>query len=127
MGMDRVVSFAGRTPPTWADVAEVLAQKGCPVQMRMIDGELSFPEEQPPEGWREIRVGTPAAMVTVRRQGEQVSLITWGDADLGQRQLWNALAWAWAVAGQGVVQTPEGPMDAAAFATTAELPETLRP
>src|SRR3712207_8342677 len=32
----------------------------------------SFPDEVPPEGWRELRVGTPQGMVTLRREGGAV-------------------------------------------------------
>jgi hypothetical protein len=126
MGMDQTVGFPGRTPPAWPAVAGLLAQNGFAVQMRMIDGELSFPDEALPEGWREIRVGSAGAMVTIRRQAEQVMLVTWGNADRGQRELWNALAWAWAAAGAGLVQTPEGPVDASTFAAKAELPAAMR-
>jgi hypothetical protein len=98
-------------------VAAVLAKRGWSVQMRMIDGELAFPEDQPPEGWREIRVGASGAMITIRRQPEQVVLVAWGNADQTQQALWNTLAWAWAEAGAGLVQTAEGPMNAATFAT----------
>jgi hypothetical protein len=126
MGMDRSVTFAGAVPD-WEAVRDLLAGHGFPAQMRMIDGELSFPDEAPPEGWRELRVGTPQGMVTLRRAGDQVVFVTWGNADLALRQAWNALAWAYAAAGGGRVQTPEGPADADTFRRQAELPEALRP
>jgi hypothetical protein len=126
MGVDQTVMFSGETLPAWPAVAALLARKGWPVQMRMIEGELAFPDEEPPQTWREIRVGREGGMVTIRRQADRVVLVTWGNADRGQRELWNALAWAWAEAGGGVVQTEEGPQDATAFATKAELPEALR-
>jgi hypothetical protein len=114
MGMDQTVTFPGE-PPAWPAVAKLLTEKGWPVQMRMIDGELAFPDEQPPQTWREIRVAAAGAMVTIRRQPGQVVLVAWGNADEKGRALWNALAWAWASAGGGAVQTPDGPLDAAAF------------
>ena len=46
----------------------------------MIDGELAFPDETPADAWRELRVGTPQGMVTVRRDRDQVVLVTWGNA-----------------------------------------------
>jgi hypothetical protein len=122
MGMDQKVTFTGRTPPGWADVAGLLASRGWAVQMRMIDGQLAFPDEVPSEDWKELRVGVPGGMVTIRRQPDEVLLVTWGNADRAGRELWNALAWAWAAAGQGLVQTPEGPVDAASFAAKAEMP-----
>jgi hypothetical protein len=102
MGMDQTVVFSSE-PPSWPLVAKLLAEKGCPVQMRMIDGELAFPDDVLPEGWREIRVASGGAMVTIRRQPGQVVLVAWGNADTNQRALWNALASAWAEAGGGTV------------------------
>jgi hypothetical protein len=125
MGMDQTVSFVGRPAPTWAVVAALLRQRGFPVQMRMIDGQLAFPDEVPPEGWQELRVGTPQGMVTVRRQAGALAFVTWGNADAAMRQAWNALAWAFAQAGGGQVQTAAGAVDAATFALQAELPPGL--
>jgi hypothetical protein len=130
MGMDQTVTFPGSAVPPWPTVAARLKEAGYEVQMRMIDGELAFPDEQPPEGWREIRLGTPAGMVTLRRVRESaheaVVLVTWGNADAGLRQVWNALTWACAVVGDGCVRTAEGEFDAATFAGRVELPPGLR-
>src|SRR5262249_45410600 len=125
MGMTRTVAFP-QAPPGWPAVASLLARAGFPAQVRMIDGQLAFPDEQPPELWAELRVGTPQGMVTVMRQGASVALVTWGNADLAMRQAWNALAWAFAQAGGGQVQGDEGPLDADVFRRQAELPEELR-
>src|SRR4051794_16420066 len=101
MGMDQTVTFAG-SAPAWPRVASLLAERGYPVQMRMIDGELAFPDEMPAATWREIRLGTPQGMITLRRQrtgdSEALVLVTWGNADAEMRQAWNALAWACAAA-----------------------------
>ena len=126
MGMDRTVSFAGRPTPAWAAVADLLARHGFPVQVRMIDGQLAFPDEAPPEPWRELRVGTPQGMVTLRREADRVVCVTWGNADEGLRQAWNALAWAFAEAGGGRVESRTGPLTAADFRRTADLPAALR-
>jgi hypothetical protein len=108
--MDQTVSFAGKVP-SWPAVADLLARRGFPAQLRMIDGELAFPDEVPPEDWRELRVGTPQGMVTQRREGGAVVCVTWGNADAGMRQAWNALAWAFARAGggqgEGLGEVPE--------------------
>jgi hypothetical protein len=125
MGMDQTVSFPGRPAPRWPAVAELLKQRGFPAQVRVIDGELAFPDEVPPEGWHELRMGTPLGMVTVRRQAGKLTFVTWGNADAPMRQAWNALAWAFAEVGGGLVQTPAGPLDAATFARQAELPPGL--
>jgi hypothetical protein len=126
MGMDQTVMFPGEKP-SWSAVREFLQLNGYPVQTRMIDGQLSFPDEEPPETWQELRIGTPQGMVTLRRQAEGITFVTWGNADAGLRQAWNALAWAYAQAGSGQVQSAQGLMDPAAFQRTVEMPEPLRP
>jgi hypothetical protein len=126
MGMDQTILFAGPLP-SWPAVSELLTRSGFPVQLRMIDGELSFPDEVPSDAWRELRLGTPLGMVTVRRAADRVTLVTWGNADAGARQAWNALTWAFAAAGAGQVQTEAGPQDPEDFRRTADLPAGLRP
>jgi hypothetical protein len=123
--MDRTVSFAGAVP-TWAEVYDLLARRGFPVQTRMIDGQLSFPDEVPPENWRELRVGTPQGMVTVSREEHVVKFVTWGNADAALRQAWNAVTWAFAEAGSGIVQTETGPVSAADFREREEMPPALK-
>jgi hypothetical protein len=121
MGMDLTVSFRGQQAPAWPAVVERLAGRGLAVQMRMIDGELAFPDEAPPESWRELRVAVGDCMVTARRSTDGVTLVTWGNADAAGRRAWHALAWAFAEAGSGLVQTEAGEVDAAAFAAQAGL------
>jgi hypothetical protein len=122
MGQERVVTFVGGAVPPWQRVGELLTRSGFPVQMRMIDGQLAFPDEQPPESWSELRVGTSHGMVTVRREADRVRLVTWGNADAAMVQAWNALAWAFAEAGGGLVDG-QSPAD---FRRHAELPSPLR-
>ena len=94
MGMDQSVIFASKALPSWPAVRALLQQRGLAVQMRMIDGQLAFPDEQPPENWTELRVALPQGMVTVRRGEDRLVFVTWGNADAALRQAWNALAWA---------------------------------
>src|SRR5439155_2636339 len=115
------VTFAGGTVPAWERVQELLTRAGFPVQTRMIDGQLAFPDEQPPESWAELRVGTPQGMVTVRREPERVRLLTWGNADAAMLQAWNALAWAFAAAGAGRIEGTEGAQAADDFRPQADL------
>jgi hypothetical protein len=126
MGMDQRVTFGPGAAPSWDAVRELLARSGYPVQVRMIDGQLSYPDEQPPPDWRELRLGTPQGMVTLRWEGGELVCVTWGNAEVGLRQAWNALAWACAEAGAGRVRTPEGELGAAEFRRRAEMPEALR-
>ena len=120
MGMDQTVTFPGAAPE-WPAVATRLAGRGFSVQVRMIDGLPAFPDEEPPADWRELRIGTDAGMVTLRRTPEGVACVTWGSADDGLRRLWDAVAWALADAGGGRVVTPDGPFAADEFARRAGL------
>jgi hypothetical protein len=122
MGMDQKVAFSPDRLPTWPQLSALLAERNFPVQMRMIDGELAFPDETPPDAWRELRVGTPHGMITLRRELDGITLVTWGNADAKMRQAWNALAWALAHLTGGTVR--DLPLEE--FAKTAELPDELR-
>jgi hypothetical protein len=125
MGMDQAVTFADAIP-SWNTVQELLAGRGYPVQMRMIDGELAFPDEAPPEAWRELRVGTAQGMVTVRRDGQRLVFVTWGNADADMRKAWNALTWAYAKAGAGQIHTGAAVTSADEFQGRADMPDVLR-
>src|SRR5204862_534226 len=113
--------FPGRTPPEWPAVSALLKGRGVEVQMRMIDGELAFPDEEPPAGWREVRVGHGGAMVTVRRQADRVALVIWGNADEAMRRLAAYLAWGFASAGDGKVMTDAGELDAEAYGASTGI------
>ena len=120
MGMDLRVSFGERQLPTWPTVVAAMSARGWALSMRMIDNELAFPDEAPPESWRELRVGADGAMVTARRVGDGVALVAWGNADAAQRRLWHRLAWAFATAGGGVIHTDAGPQTPDEFAVGIE-------
>jgi hypothetical protein len=92
MGMDQKVSFAPERLPSWSQLTALLAERGLTVQMRMIDGELAFPDEVPSMNWRELRVGLAPGMITLRRERDGITLVTWGNADDDLRQAWNDLA-----------------------------------
>jgi hypothetical protein len=79
MGMERIVQFAG-PPPTWAAIQKQLAVVGQPVAVRMIDGLPAFPDEFPPDDWREVRIGTPSGMMTLRKQEAGIAVVVWGNA-----------------------------------------------
>jgi hypothetical protein len=126
MGMEQTVSFAGKAVPAYPAVREFLGQRGFPLQMGMIDGQLAFPDEMPQDSWHELRLRTPQGMVTLRRDGEHLVFVTWGNADASMVQAWNALVWAFAQVGDGRVETPEGFLDARAYQERMELPAGLR-
>src|SRR5580704_5044387 len=125
MGMDQQVEFGTEGCPAWAGVATLLAKSNFPVQIRMIDGELAFPDEAPPNAWRELRLGTPAGMITVCRGAQGVQLITWGNADAAMRQAWNALTWAFAQCSKGHVVTADGTLSADAYRQREIMPPEL--
>ena len=126
MGLEQTVTFARGAIPAWAVVGDLLARRGFPVHVRMIDGELALPDEEPPEGWRELRLGTPQGMVTVRRDGARLAFVTWGNADDAMRQAWNALVWAFAAVGSGQIETSQGMLDASTYRERMEMPSALR-
>ena len=125
MGLDQRVGFRGAVA-SWAAVSDLLGRRHFPVQVRMIDGELALPDETPSDSWRELRVGTPQGMVTVRRDKHEVVLVTWGNADAALLQAWNALTWAFAEAGGGQVVSASGPASAADFLAGADLPASIK-
>lgn len=92
MGMEKRIALPSGIPP-WERVVEALRPET--VEMRMIDGELSFPEEVPPEGWRELRVAHGGSMVTIRRGEGEIILVCWGNADAAQLRLAELLAEAY--------------------------------
>src|SRR5947209_20147004 len=121
MGMDQTVTFAAAVPP-WPAVRDLLARGGFPVELRMVDGELAFPDEEPPETWRELRLGTPHGMVTLRRDADRISFVVWGNAERALLQARNALMAAFAETGGGEVQTEAGYLTSAQFRAAADLP-----
>jgi hypothetical protein len=80
MGVQRVVAFAAGEP-TWPAVSAKLAAAGESPQVRMIDGLPAFPDEQPEDGWRELRLGFAAGMVTIARGGGEWRFTVWGTDD----------------------------------------------
>jgi hypothetical protein len=126
MGIETTVIFEDKPPPTWVACRDFLETRGIPIQVRMIDGELAFPDEMPPDAWRELRVGTPQGMVTLRRERDRIALVTWGNADVAMIQVWNALIWTVAEVGGGRVESPEGSRTPAEFRRSADLPVGLR-
>jgi hypothetical protein len=127
MGMEQTVSFPIGSSSCWPAARDLLASCGIAVQVRMIDGELAFPDEEPPESWRELRLGTPEGqMVTLKRDPDRVALVVWGNADSKLVRYWNALTWAFAEVGHGQIHTAEGTQTPAEFAHRVDLPDGVR-
>jgi len=92
--MDQKIVFAADRMPPWPLIAQELADRGCAIQMRMIDGELALPDDTPSAGWRELRVGTRPGMITLRRDPDGIAVVTWGNADEALREAWQTIAGA---------------------------------
>jgi len=126
MGLEHTVRFRGEGSPDMRRVIALLGERNFPVQVRMVDGELTMPDEVPPEGWKEVRLATSSGMVTLMHQGREVRVVTWGNADDPMQRAWNAVAWAVAKAGDGQVIRSEGPQSPDDFRASVAVPDTLR-
>jgi hypothetical protein len=62
------------------DLAALLA-KLPGTTLLMVDGQLVSPKVSPPSTWQDVRLKTPAGTVTLKRQGDHVSLTVFGNAD----------------------------------------------
>lgn len=100
MGMQRDIQFA-TAEPTWEAVVSELRGLGEQPILRMIDGLPAFPDEQPADGWRELRVSVTGGMVTIRRGDSGWSCVVWGNADDALRKGWDAVCAALTRAGGG--------------------------
>ena len=124
--MEHVIRFPGGSPPPVGPVLAHLAECHFPVQVRMIDGELTGPGERVPDRWQEVRLGTPGGMVTIIRRDDGVAVVTWGNADEAMQSAWNAVAWAFAATGGGQILGLAGPVSPEGFRVSASLPPEMR-
>ncbi len=127
MGLEYSVRFSGQGVPPLHRILAVLAEHNFSVQVRMVDGELTLPGEVPPESWGDVRLGTDAGMVTLVRRGQELAVVTWGNADKALQSAWNAVAWAAAEAGQGKILRADGLQGASEFRASVLMPEIMRP
>jgi hypothetical protein len=80
MGLSRTIPLPNGEP-SWDAVVQGLLSLGETPQLRMIDGLPAFPDETPPDDWRELRVTLSGGMVTIKRDVQAWTLVTWGTAD----------------------------------------------
>jgi hypothetical protein len=80
MGLSRTIPLPS-SQPTWQAVVDRLNTLGETPVVRMIDGLPAFPDETPPDDWRELRVTLSGGMITVKRDATSWTLVTWGTAD----------------------------------------------
>jgi hypothetical protein len=72
--------------------------------MRMIDNMPAFPDEEPEEGWKELRVSLGGGMITLRREAGRMRVVVWGNADAALQQQQELLTRVCAEAGSGTVR-----------------------
>ena len=121
MGQDRTVHFPAGGVPSWGAVKGQLARVGEPAPLRMIDGLPAFPDEAPADDWRELRVAAGGNMVTLRRAGDSLTCVVWGNADPALLAAFGRVVWACAEAGGGRVTTSTGPVTADQFAQLSDI------
>jgi hypothetical protein len=125
MGLEQSVTFTSE-PPAWPAVRDLLARHGLNFEMRMIDGELALPDEEPPATWCELRLAAAGRMITLRRDAQRITFVVWGNADAALLQARNALTWAFATTGTGTITTEGGACTIDEFRHSADLPESVR-
>ncbi len=125
MGMEHKVNIARSTAIVWTELTAQCTARAFPLQLRMIDGELAFPDETPPHDWRELRVSTSGGMITLRRDNEAIGVVVWGNADDAMRQAWNALTLVLARVTGGSIIVDGETKTADVFAASANLPTTF--
>jgi hypothetical protein len=61
-------------------LADVMADLGPNAAIVMVDGNLVMPSAPAPAVWNEVRLKTAAGMITLRRRGDEVALVVFGNA-----------------------------------------------
>jgi hypothetical protein len=93
MGLEVVVPRGDAVP--LQPLLDALATAGLPATIAMVDDALRAPTAPPPEAWRDVRLRTPAGMVTLARRAGGVAVIVFGNADAAlqdaQRRVADAL------------------------------------
>jgi hypothetical protein len=73
-------------------VLDALGAAGVPTAVAMADNALRPPTAPPPEEWRDVRLRTPAGMVTLRRQERGIAVLVFGNADAALQAAQRAVA-----------------------------------
>jgi hypothetical protein len=73
-------------------VLEALGAAGVSAVVAMVDNALRPPGAPPPEDWRDVRLRTPAGMVTLRRPGTGIAVLCFGNADAALQAAQRAVA-----------------------------------
>jgi hypothetical protein len=76
--MDLFVSGAS---PRMSDLVEKLRAGGVATTVIMVDNQLHAPDAPVPDGWRDVRLRTPAGMLSLKRREGGVAVVVFGNAD----------------------------------------------
>lgn len=115
MGLELMVRPAPNAPITWESLRDFLQARQIPLQLRMIDNQLAFPDESPPADWTELRFSSASGMMTLRRDVDSLRLVIWGNADPSLVQAWRIVAWACATLTEGLIDEEAKSRTAADF------------
>jgi len=72
--------FTAKPVRSLADVLGAMARGGVDCKVVMVDGQLVAPAHQP-ANWNEVRLRTPAGMITLRKKADLVSIVVFGNAE----------------------------------------------
>src|SRR5262245_12570740 len=75
MGVQASFRFPSGSAPSWDAIRSAIATSGESPVVRMIDGMPAFPDEAPPDEWKEIRIGLAGAMVTLLRSPGVIEVV----------------------------------------------------
>ena len=75
-----------------AALLDRLAGAGLPSGLAMVDNVLQGPGATPPAVWRDVRLRTPAGVVTLRRVASGVAVVVFGNADEALRAAQRTIA-----------------------------------
>ena len=78
--------------PEWIAIRDSLASVGEQAIVRMIDGLPAFPDEIPEASWQELRLTMNGGMVSLKRTGDEILCVVWGNADEALLRSWQACA-----------------------------------
>jgi len=79
MGLEILVARSRPCPLT--HILDALAAAGLRSAVAMVDNVLQGPGAALPLEWRDVRLKTPAGMVTLRRSPSGVAVVVFGNAD----------------------------------------------
>lgn len=75
-----------------AELLARLAAAGTPSTIVMIDGALVMPGAAPPPTWSDVRIKTPAGTLALKRRGDTVAVVVFGNADAAALAMQSQLA-----------------------------------